>query len=920
MRGIVGRDPDIEAVRRFVSGDGRGALFLEGEPGIGKTTVWQAGVDAAQESGAVVLLTRPSESEASLAFAALADFLRTVPEVTAGRLPISQRVAMDVALARADPSDQAPDLLALSLALLGTLRFLAEDGPVVIAIDDLQWIDPSSRHLLEFALRRLDAEPVRVLATVRVDGDASVVPTAEIVGDRRHIGRLPVSALGEILQDQLGSSIPRPILNEIHATAAGNPFYALEIGRALIRMGGRPVIGQPLPIPATLSQLVRSRVATLSDAALEVVLVIASAARARPRLIEAAVGDEGRAASALEEAEAAGILALREGEIVFTHPLLASTIYAGAPEAQRRRLHGRLADLADGEEERARHVALATIEPDESAAETLQRAAESARKRGAPAAAARLYEESVRLTPTDCVAERSRRQVEAASAHFASGDARRAKTLLEDAVEAAPAGTQRAAVLEQLATVSWATDGDRAAVEAFERALSEATESPLLLGGIHDNLAWLTCWLGDMPAAYAHIQTARDAAERTNDPALLARVLDKYGQIEFQVGEGPGLDVARKAVGFEAAAGAGIGEATLNETLIETWSDRLDEARASLERYLAQAIETGQEGIRPEILVRLALLEIRAGNWSTASRHADAAFDAAAAAGLDAAGIRRTQALVAALRGDVVDARRGAVDALTAARIEGQAWVMLRNLGLVGLIDLSLGHSTTASQYLDEAAALCQKIGVAEPGIFRVEADAVEALIAVGSLDRATEILERFERNGNAIGRRWAMATAARCRAMLEAARGRDTEAMASLDAALVQLGTLGQPFELARTLLVAGTIHRRARRKAEARRSLTEAIEMFDRLGARLWSERAHAELARISGRAPGGDGLTPTELRVAELVVAGSSNREVADQLFITVRTVETNLTRVYQKLGVSSRTQLARGLAANRPQVEV
>jgi DNA-binding CsgD family transcriptional regulator len=153
---------------------------------------------------------------------------------------------------------------------------------------------------------------------------------------------------------------------------------------------------------------------------------------------------------------------------------------------------------------------------------------------------------------------------------------------------------------------------------------------------------------------------------------------------------------------------------------------------------------------------------------------------------------------------------------------------------------------------------------------------------------------------------------------LLEAARGNDAKAQDSLDAALREHEGLGQPFELARTLLVAGSIHRRARRKAEARRCLTEAAMLFNDLGARLWSERAGVELARISGRAPGGSGLTPTERRVAELVAAGSSNREVADHLFITVRTVETNLTRIYQKLGVRSRTQLVRGLAAQPPEV--
>jgi DNA-binding NarL/FixJ family response regulator len=268
-----------------------------------------------------------------------------------------------------------------------------------------------------------------------------------------------------------------------------------------------------------------------------------------------------------------------------------------------------------------------------------------------------------------------------------------------------------------------------------------------------------------------------------------------------------------------------------------------------------------------------------------------------------------------ALTGNVAEARELTTASLAAARERDQAWTVIRSLGLLGFIDLSLGDAVAASKALDEAVALCEQVGVAEPGIFRTHADAVESLVAAGRLDRAEQVLAAFERDARAVERPWALAAASRCRALVLAARREHAEALDVLDDALARASALGQPFEEGRTLLVAGTIRRRAGQKREARRLLSEATDVFDRLGARLWAERARAELGRIAGRAPGGRNLTPSESQVAELVSAGLSNREVAERLFIAVRTVETNLTRIYDKLGVSSRTQLARQVAEER-----
>jgi DNA-binding CsgD family transcriptional regulator len=887
-------------------------LVIEGEPGIGKTTLWESGLEAARQAGALIFEVRPTESEASLPFASLTDLLRPVPDEVIAQLPAPQRLALDVALARVAPGEGGPDTLTLALALLGLLRALAARGPVVLAIDDFQWVDGASRAALEFAVRRFVDEPVCLVATIRSSPDAPADLdglTKDRAAERLTLGPLTPDALAIAIRESLGVDLPLPIVKRIHAETNGNPFFAVEFGRSLVASGARPLAGRPLPAPRSLRELLRVRMSALGDAGLEVVVVAAALARPRRAVVEAAIADESRTETGIIEAELAGILRLRDGMLVFDHPILASVAYDSAPAIQRQRLHRRLAALVPNLEERAFHLGLATTEPDPAAASELETAADLARRRGAPAAAAGLYEDARRVSPPDRLEDARRRGLLAAECHLASGDAVRARALLDSVLAATPSGPPRAAVLEQLATVVSAAGDEHGAVVILRDALADAEGDRRLQGDIHDNLAWMTCWLGDMPASYDHVRKAREAAEAVADDRLLARVLDKYAQIEFQVGEGTGLDSARRAAELERAAGVELGEGTLNETLLLTWADQLEVARDLLTPQLARAVELGDERVRADILVRLSLVEIRAGRWDAALREVNEGEAIARAAGLGTGVFGRASARVAAGYGDLEAVGSVVASQLPAARAAGHAWMILYLLGIEGLARLSVGDDQTAADVLTEAVELAEQIGIQEPGIFRIDADAIEALIRVGALEQAEKLLERFEARAARLGRRWAVATAGRCRALLHLVRSEDELAVAALAGALAAHSTLGQPFELARTLLVAGTIHRRAKRRGEARVALNEAIRIFDDLAAGPWLARARAELARIDGRAPAGDGLTATEARVAELVASGLSNKAVADQLFVSVRTVETNLTRIYQKLGLSSRTQLVR-----------
>jgi DNA-binding CsgD family transcriptional regulator len=272
--------------------------------------------------------------------------------------------------------------------------------------------------------------------------------------------------------------------------------------------------------------------------------------------------------------------------------------------------------------------------------------------------------------------------------------------------------------------------------------------------------------------------------------------------------------------------------------------------------------------------------------------------------------------LVEAHLGRADSARLEALEGLRVTEAAGEILLLIPNLSVLGFLELSLGRPAEADAYLSRAVELEQAMGVREPAYFRVIPDEVEALVALGRLDEAEALLAPFEDAGRILDRAWAMATGARCRALVFAARGDLQGASDAADEAVRHHDRLPLPFELGRTLLVSGTVQRRAKRKREARDRLTRALEIFEGLGAAAWSERTRAELARIGGRPASSVDLTPTEARVAELVAAGSTNREAADALFVSIHTVEANLKRIYRKLGIRSRTELASKFPSGPP----
>ena len=417
-----------------------GVAGATGEAGIGKTTLWLAGIDAAAARGYRTMSCRPSEAETRFAFAGLADLLGDAAGDVLPELPPIQRRALEAALLLGESEIHADDR-AVAAAFLGALRLLARNRPLCLAVDDIQWLDEASVATLRYALARLEHERVAALLAVR--GDAPpwlrrAVPEGRL--RTIEISGLSVGALRELLRARLDATFPRPILVRLWQTSGGNPFFALELANALQRRGGSLAPGEELPIPSDLHTLLHARLEGLSAAALEAVRAVAALADPTVPLVEAAVG---RGADAgLSEALAARILELEGERLRFTHPLLGSAVAARQTPSRRRSLHARLATLVPTAEERARHLALATAEPSSEVASILEDAARSAHARGAPVAAAELAEQALRLTPPVDVEAARRRLLLAADWHYAAGDAGRAIALLGQARAAAAPGSR----------------------------------------------------------------------------------------------------------------------------------------------------------------------------------------------------------------------------------------------------------------------------------------------------------------------------------------------------------------------------------------------------------------------------------------------------------------------------------------------
>lgn len=912
---LIGRELEVGALEAFLAAAARRSttLVIEGEPGIGKTRLWRDGVEAARARSFRTLIARPGGADVQLAFAGLADLLRGVDQFLLVELPAPMRRALNVALQLESDDGTPPDQFAVAAAFLGVLRRLAVRSPVLVAVDDLQWLDPASARLIEFALRRLDAEPVGALFTRRLDEGDSWPRIVDAVDEKRrsrlHLGPLTLGGVHELIRSRLGVKLGRATLQRVHETSGGNPFFALQLAEALVQVGTEVPPGQPLPVPADLRDLIEARLVLLSAHVRETLLACAALTRPTVPLVEAAVSDQSSVAADLDEAEAAGIVEVVDGEVRFTHPLLASVLVASFPIGRRRSLHGRLAEVALGHEERARHLALATTGADASVATVLETAGAEAHARGAIRAEAELLGQSVALTPAADRAGRLRRRLTAARAELASGEAGRANVLLEAALEDALPGAERAAVLHESGRLLLTQDVGRSLDVLRDAALEASTDDGLRARILCSLAKFVYGHLVGYEQSEAWARQAVELADRAGDGGTQALALALLGHSVYLRGGGIPTDLLERAIALEEKTGDALdaGEdaspsVIYAEMLME--AEQPDRARDMLERVAERWRRSDQAGLGYPLHL-LAGLEFDAGRWDRARSAASEALEIAIQSGQETTEVLAASVLgtIEAALGRESSARPLLDGALALATRTGRAGRAPRS-GL-GLLELSREDYAAAWAWLGPAIDRIVPLGLLSPST--TVSDAVEALAHTGQEDEAERLLAVFEEPARRLDRGWALAAAARCRGFVGEARGDLAGAEREL-AEAVEIGRrVPMPFELGRSLLALGSVRRRLRRKQAARATLDQAFDVFEGLGAAHWAARARRESARIGGRPPKKGVLSSTEEQIAELVGMGRTNKEIAHALQLSVKTVEWNLTRLYDKLGVGSRIEL-------------
>ncbi|MGO8875564.1 MAG: AAA family ATPase [Acidimicrobiales bacterium] len=904
VNGVIGRNSELAEVDTFIrrSATHLAALSVTGPAGIGKTTIWNEAIRRASDLGYEVLLTRPTEAEAKYAFAGLTDLMSDVPVEAFSCLPGMQRQALDIALLRQAPTSNPLPRRLVATAVLSLLVALTERGaPALVAVDDAQWLDVATSEVLSFALRRLDRQPLGVLSSVRAGVDRprtfeEVLPTDQ----RREVrlGPLSTASLHEIVKRQLGDVLPRPVLARIVAASHGNPFYGVEIARELVRTVS-PITPAAMPVlPEEVHSLVRWRLRRLPSTCRRALLVAACLSRPSNQHVDV---------EALAPAEAAGVVEIDDlGFVRFTHPLLIAAVLESASSAEQREVHRSLAARVTDPIERARHLGLGAVGPNEAVAATLDGAAETAASRGALSEAGELARRALQLTlPAD--SERAARRSLLLARHL--GDTGQnpgeARSILETALSRCSDHELRAELLLSMAMVC-GSEGDAGTGYAHLMTALELTVDAALIGRIHHEAAWLS--ESDPQRALAHCEAATAVLEGVGTRALYSTALLYGAYLRLTTGRGADEEAAER--GRLLQEDGDFHDLSPVPLHWPAWHDDFALSRSRLEAALARIRLVGDEKSVPSILSHLCEIETWTGDWSRAAMWAAEATEVAARSepgGLWQIAVYANAYLDVHL-GELDRAREAAASMLARRGDSGPPLRELRGRMLLGFAAMSSGDSEEAVSQFGRADAALEAAGYREPVRYRFHADQTEAVIAVGDLDAASALLSRFEARAAVFPRPWILATAARCRGLLLSAGGDLEGAALAMDEALRQHERLEMPFERARTLLAQGQLLRRRKQRRAARTALSEALAVLERLGSPLWVARAHGELARVPVRRAGAE-LTATEEEVGRLAASGMTNRQIAERAFLSTKTVEHNLARVYLKLQIHSRAELGR-----------
>jgi DNA-binding CsgD family transcriptional regulator len=859
-----------------------------------------------------VLLTTPARSEVRLAFAGLTDQLDGEPAALVDDLPAPQARALRVALLAEEPPAHPPDQRVIALAFRAAIQALAAAAPVLVVVDDVQWLDQPTVTAVGFAIRRLQDEAVGLVCAQRTDRPGAELPLelsrARVSPRLMPVGPLSIGALHRMLRTRLGISFSQPMLRRIEAESACNPFIALELGRALVRRGLSGAGLAKLPVPDTLTGLIDEHLGDLPPSVLEAVQVVAVMPDAPPQYLAARA-----TAAGLDAAVATGLLEQDGGRLRFSHPLFAMAVAARIAPARLRELHAVAAEVAQLPEARARHRALAATGPSASVAADLESAGRAAAGRGAPSNAAELWELAASLTPGDQPADVTRRRLEMARQLSIAGEIRAALTALGLLIEATPPGPMRAEALSLLGGLQ--QDDYAAATDLLRLALGEADGDTPLTVDIRLRLSESWMLRGDQQHARDEARRSAIDAERSGDDALLACALAQAFEADLMCGAEVDERELIRSLELEQPAGSFPLHILPSQVagIFYFIQGRLEEAESAQRRLLARAEADGNELGRSEALLRLSRIAGRRGDLKQAAELSADSLVIAEQLDLSRPIVSALYccASAALLLGQEARVADLACRGRDLAERTGDRPYVIFHEAMLGALDLARGDYPPAAARLAPLARTLPEIGW-HPTTQSIAPDVAEALIASGQLAAADEFLTLVQR---AMPGSLTTALATHCRGLLAAARGDLRAAVTALTEALEIHDRLSpHPLERARILLSLGGFQLHLHQRGAGRATLSEALGVFETIGAPLWAARARAELARISGRSPGPAELTVTERRVADLVAGGRSNKEVAAELFVTVRAVESTLTKAYAKLGVRSRTELAAIMHAN------
>jgi DNA-binding CsgD family transcriptional regulator len=904
---LLGRERECAVIDRLLAaaraGSG-GALVVRGEPGIGKSAL----LGYARQSAAPMLALSADgvEAESDLAYSGLHELLRTVLTYL-GELPGTQAQALAGALGLA-PSPQ-PDRLLICAAVLGLLAAAAEDRPVLCVVDDAHWLDRPSADALVFAARRLRTEQLAIVFGVR-DSEAG----------RFEAAGLPELALTGLRQDAavkvlttMGRTAAPSVCERLLAEADGNPLALLELPGSLSaeQLNGRVALPDAMPLTPRLEGVFRQRVRRLPRPA-QTALLIAAADNTGdvPAVLRAAATLE-LPADALDPAEGSGLIRITNKTLTFRHPLVRSALYQGATLSQRQQAHAALASALRGDEHTDRrvwHQAMATLTGDEEVAAALEASARRAELRAGHSSAATAYLRAAELSTDD--ARRARRTAAAAHAAWDAGQPDRAREIIGRAL---PLATDQTRV--QLLHLSGVIEAHAGSVqEAFAMLVDAADAST------------------DPSLAVEMLFEAADAASFSGDPAAVIEL----GQRAMRISAADELDrfklaalsgFARSYAGDHDQAQALLTEAlrladTVTDPRALLWA--ADAASASkglgaglpyVNRAVDLARRNGLLGLLPLVLRRQAMELLWLSQFDLAYAAAQEGYRLSVDLGYGSSGHLVNMAAVEAIWGHQQDARRHTEEALALSQRRGSAFPAIGAEWTLGLIELTAGRPAEAAERL--LAITSSDHPDHNPLIaLEVMPDAVEAGIRVGLREQAAARLDRLRSLVAAAPTAARRALLARCEALLGE---RDPE---EAFGEAIALGSGLPPLQRARTELLYGEWLRRERRRTDARVHLRAALEAFRRLGAMPWAERAEAEL-RASGetarkRDPAAaQQLTPQEIQIAGLVTKGLTNREIAGQLYLSPRTIDYHLHKVFTKLGIASRAELIRdGLPGHGP----